>query len=368
MPPTPEDPFAFKFQFLGENGQPAGFFRKKGRFDGTTLTLDDLQLPAPLLLDVVVREDRVLMAVPQPPDPGEDSAGPSVGHLAVAAGSKNAARTLKNHLDVARSGTWAENHRDELAKKGRGAAFRSDRCPHCGATVVLSDMPETPQLFCPFCEALSNTATAGDPPGWEKLHRLCDECGYFSAPKKFTVFYFYFLLVVYGWSRRTTFRCPACMRPDAWKMLLGNAPFVLGLPVALTQLVRTYGSDLAGGPYQGLDAGNKAARKGDFATAVAKYRAILERVGAGAGVKYNLGLALLGQGDEARAADTFRLSLQDCANYGPAATRLRPLLESLGRHDELAELKRQWDDADDDPADDGAEPVAAGGNFLEEAD
>ena len=352
--PTPEEPYRFKFQWMGQNEQAKGLFRKKGSFDGTTLTLADAEVPAPAMLDVVVRETRMIFAVPVSPDAGDeggdgggdgdpnDEAGPGVANLAIVASGGSTAGKLKAMLDVARSGTWAEGHRKKLDGSGRGGEFRTAACPHCTATVVLSGMPETPQLFCPFCGALSITATAAEPPKWEKLHQICDECGYFSAPRKFTVFYFYFLVVAYGWRSRTTFRCPACMRPDAWKMLAGNAPFVLGVPVALTQLARTYGSDLVGGPYAGLDAGNKAARKGKFGVAVAKYRAILDRVGAGAGVKYNLGLALQGEGDAARAADAFAASLADCANYAPAYRRLAPLLSDLGRTDEGAELERLW--------------------------
>ena len=335
---SPDAPFRFKFQFLGANGQAKGLFRSKGRFDGDTLVLKEDELPAAALLDVVHRDDVLIFAVPVPDEDG----GAEVGQMAIKTAGAKPATALKGLLDVARSATWAKNHRRELDAKGEGGDFRARDCPHCTATVVLSGMPDTPQVFCPFCEALFNTSTADEAPKWEKVHRVCDECGYFSAPRKFTVFYFYFLLVVYGWRSRTTFRCPACMRGDAWKMLIGNAPFVLGVPVALTQLARTYGSDLVGGPYAGLDAGNKAARKGKFDVAVEKYRAILDRVGAGAGVKYNLGLALLGGGDRGRAADALQASLADCANYAPAYRKLAPLLTELDRTDEAEELERQW--------------------------
>ena len=350
MTPTPDDPLRFKFRFLDDNGQATGLFRKKGSWDGATLTLDGDTIPAEALLDVQVRDNLLFLAVPLPAGDGGGDAGDGagegpgfrVGTIGLTPGGGATAKSLKSSLDVARSGQWAKAHREELEKSGRSADFRSATCPHCDATVVLSDMPRTPQVYCTFCRTLWNDRTAAEPPAWERTHRLCDECGYFAAPRKFTVFYFYFLLVVYGWHTRTTWRCPACMRGDAWKMLVLNTPFVLGVPVALTQLARTYGSDLTGGPYAGLDAGNKAARTGKFEAAIAKYRAILERLGAGAGVKYNLGLALAGEGDADRAADAFLASLSDCANYAPAYERVMPLLEETGRTDEFEDLKRQW--------------------------
>ena len=339
-PPTSEEPLAFKFHWMDEKGQGVGFRRKKGRFDGATLTLDETEVPAGAISNVSVRDERMILTVPTE----EGTVG-----LAILLPAKQTAADLKAALDVARSAAWAAHHRDELARRGRETAYRDAVCPACAATVVLSDMPKTPQLFCTFCGTLSDRDDQQIAPIAElQTYRLCDECGYFSQPKKFTVFYFYFLLVVYGWHSRTTYRCPACMRGDAWKMLFGNAPFLLGVPVAVTQLARSYSADIGNGPFAGLDAGNRAARAGKFPKAIEKYRAILDAHGHAAGIKYNLGLALLGQDDKLRAAQTFRLALEDCANYAPAYLQLRPLYEELGETERLAELKRQWDD---EPAD-----------------
>ena len=69
----------------------------------------------------------------------------------------------------------------------------------------------------------------------------------YARPREFTIMYFDFLLVVYGYRYRKVCRRDTCMRPEAWKMLLGNAPFVLGVPVALGQLWRVYtGKGFAG--------------------------------------------------------------------------------------------------------------------------
>jgi tetratricopeptide (TPR) repeat protein len=338
-PVSPENPLAFKFQWMNDKGQATGFTRTKGVFDGATLTLGDKELPVAIILGVVTRGERMVLNLPT-----EDGQVTGAGLVLT---SKHVTDRLKEALDIARSATWAEQHRKQLAAKGAGHRYRDAKCPNCGATVVLSDMPKSPQLYCTFCETLSFTDGNDVPVEQLRHYRLCDDCGMFSKPRKFTIFYFYFLLVIYGWHSRTTWRCPACMRPDAWKMLFGNMPFVLGLPVAMTQLARSYGGDVGGGPFAGLDAGNRAARAGNFPQAIEKYRTILDRQGHAAGVKYNLGLSLLNQGDKRRAAETFRLSLEDCANYAPAYHRLRGLYEELGEKDELAELKAMWEDAEE---------------------
>jgi tetratricopeptide (TPR) repeat protein len=102
-----------------------------------------------------------------------------------------------------------------------------------------------------------------------------------------------------------------------------------------------------GGAFTGLDRANLRARAGDLRGALEGYRRILERVPHSAGLKYNLGLALLKQGDTARAAETFQLALEDCANYGPAYQALTGCYQQLGETARLAELKALWEEPDD---------------------
>lgn len=342
MQVTAANPLEFKFQWLNEEGRPTGWLRKKGRFDGETLTLDDAQIPSAVIVEVATRD--ACLAITALSGNGEPAA------LVLMASSEKVAEQLKMSLDVARSSVWADMHRKDLEEKGHGHTFRTEQCPQCQATVDLSAMPRTPQLYCPFCQSLSTVGPAAEPVSGEKHLRLCDECGMFSKPQRFTIFYFYFVLLFYGWWSKVTWRCPACMRGEAWKMLFGNLLFVLGVPVALVQLFRSYGGTDISGPFRGLDKGNIKARNGDSSGALAHYRAILDRVPQCAGLKYNLGLALLQEGDKGRAAEAFAVALDDCANYLPAYQRLRPLYEELGETDRLMELKAMWDTPDEEEA------------------
>lgn len=341
MPHLADEPLQFKFQWLDENGNPTGLLRKRGSFDGQTLLLEDVEIPAGVMTHVETRENRLIFAALT------ESGEPAV--LAISL-TRRDADALKSAIDIARSDTWAELHKQQLQEQGRGTAYRDEECPHCGARLILTDMPLTPQLYCHFCNTLMTVDPAVDPPPGERQLRICDECGMFSQPRKFTVFYFYFLLFAYGYSQRTTWRCPACMRGDAWKMLFGNLIFLLGVPVAIVQLFRSYGGSVVGGPFKGLDAANLKARSGDLMGALEGYRAILERVPHSAGVKLNLGRALLEQGETARGAETLALALKDCSNYAPAYHMLAPCYEKLGETEKLAELKRMWDDEEDEPA------------------
>ena len=332
--------FRFKFRWVDDNGNETGFLKKSGWFNGETLQLDDMPIPVAALTDVQIYDQRMVIA-------GIDEDGDVAMSVVRLYGVPP--QQLKSVIDISRSANWAELAKEQLEKEGRGHAFRSEICPRCSATLILTDMPRTPQLYCHFCESLTTFESAGAVIPNEQDYKLCEECGMYSRPRKFTVFYFYFLVVVFGYHQRITWRCPACMRGDAWKMLFGNLLFVVGVPVAITQLVRCYGGGITGGPTAGLDAANLKARKGDVLGALDGYRVILENVPVCAGVKYNVGLALAQQGETGRAAESLRLAFDDCSNYVPAYRVLAACYEELGETERLAELNRIWEVEDSEP-------------------
>ena len=347
------NPLEFKFHWLNEQGYPTTTFRKKGSLDGEILILEDVQLPVAVILETVVRENRIVISAFT-----GDEANPTAV-LLIQPASNKVTDELKAGLDIARSAAWAQHHRETLEKKGLGHTYRDAVCAVCDATLILTDMPHSPQLYCHFCDSLTTTDAGDAPIKNEEAFKICEECGMYSKPQKFTIFYFYFLLVVYGWWSKSTWRCPACMRGEAWKMFFGNLLFVIGVPVAVVQLFRAYGGNVVGGTFKGLDTGNIRARKGDVAGALEQYRAILDRVAYSAGVKYNLGLALLAQGDDQRAADSFELALQDCTNYAPAYQQLQLLYQQLGETERLKELEQIWStaiDEDDEHPEESALP------------
>jgi hypothetical protein len=326
----------FKFHWLDDKGNATSVFRKKGNFDGETLWLEDSEIPASGILSSEIRENSMAISYAT-----VDESNP-VGVVLIQLSSNAEAERLKKALDTTRSRVWAETHREELTKSGQGHRFRSEVCPACHATLILSDMPESPQLYCHFCDTLSRTGPDEEPIPQEKELRICEECGMYTRPQKFTIFYFYFLLVVYGWWSKPTWRCPPCMRGDAWKMLFGNLLFIIGVPVALVQLFRSYGGSSVGGLYKGLDSGNIAARNGNLAKAVESYRSILGQVPTSAGIKYNLGIALLAQGNKEKAAASFEKALEDCSNYVPAYHHLKILYEQTGETQKLQKLEQMW--------------------------
>lgn len=320
----------FKFKFLNKQGQEEGVFSKKGSFDGETLQLDTATIPVGAIAHLDNRGNRVVLAVAQ------KQGDPATILFAVTSGSVAA---LSAALGKARSAVWAESHHLELKQKGRGNDFYAVHCPHCQATVDLTGHQRSPQVNCDFCHTVG---TLGTPNKEEPQYRICDECGMFSKPRKFTIAYFYFLVFVYGWSSRTTWRCPACMRGEAWKMLFGNLIFVIGVPMAIVQLIRAYGGADFAAMYKGLDSANIKARNGNMEGAISEYRRILEVFPKAAGIKYNIGLAFTRQNQLDEAAIALQASLHDCCNYRPAANLLAHCYGQLGREEDLAALMSEW--------------------------
>ncbi len=333
-------PLKFKFYWVNEKGENTSVFAKKGQLEGDTLTLGDANIPVAAIASADVRGQYLALSVAQ--RAGEPA------NLVVSTGK---AGEIKAELGRLRSTIWAEMHRKELEESGAGRTFRGQNCPACGAVVDLTGMAKTPQVSCPFCHTISTLRSGDGGPVTEieRGYRLCDQCGMYSNPRQFTIFYFYFLLVVYGWRSGTTWRCPGCMRGEAWKMFFGNLIFVLGVPVALIQLFRSYGGTGLGGLYPGLDSANLKASRGDLTGAIGAYQKILARRPVSAGVKHNIGMAFLRQNRPQEAARMFEFALADCANYQPAAAALAACYKQLGESEKLAELKALWGAKDEPP-------------------
>lgn len=348
MTSTAASPLNFKFKFLDENGNEKGLFvYKKGSFDGTTLVLDDQSIAADQIFQLAVRDKFMsLVAV--------DGAGEAFQHTIAV--YKTTAGELKTQLDISRSDAMARREHAELQASGEAHLQRAEICPHCSATLSLVAMPDTPQTYCTFCEKIyTRDASLGEdalPRKDEGKYQICEECGMYSTPQKFTVFYFYFLVVVYGWSSRTTWRCPGCMRGDAWKMLFGNVFGLIGIPVAMTQLYRCYFSQGgASGKLKGLDTANVMANKGKVEAALGRYETLMENVPVNAGVKFNIGSGLMAKGDFEHAVPMFQMALEDCGNYWPAVQRMAYCFSEQGKEGELNALRKQYRLSDPEGAD-----------------
>ena len=226
---------------MDEGNVSGGMFALTGSFDGKNLTLDEEVFPIRQIVGVGTY-DHVMSLVISNEDDDE-----TLSRTIVFKGESP--DTLKRAIDGSRSSFEVAEEQKRLIHEGQGASFRAEVCPHCTASISLSKFADSPQCYCNYCETLftirgqhgareleSKTLAIEAEPNY----RMCEQCGMYASPRKFTKFYFVFLLYFMHIVSEKTVRCPGCMRWEAWKMLFGNIFGLLGLPVAITQLIRSY--------------------------------------------------------------------------------------------------------------------------------
>ena len=135
----------FKYKELNDQGGEVGFLSKKGAFDGETLKLDVHVIPVEAIVSAHCRFNRIMLQLLQ--EDGEVQ--PAI--IAITGGDR---RQLLAGINAASSARWAEMIRADLEQKGKGDRFYAETCPYCRATIDLTDVPESPQTYCRFCESI----------------------------------------------------------------------------------------------------------------------------------------------------------------------------------------------------------------------
>ncbi len=322
------DTIRFKYRLIDTQGNRKGFLARKGSLSSEAgLALKEGTFPSDAIGRARVHTGSIVLL---------EFADAAIA-LEVYGGK---AKRLVRSLNAMASAHHAEAAREQLFQRGAGHDFRSATCPHCSSTIDLSRLPSSPQLYCPYCETLSE---GGAVDRELARYRVCGGCGYFAEPRSFTEFYFYWLVFVFGfrWNRHEL--CSSCMRGTAWKMLICNSIFVLGVPVALSQLWRAYFGGSHSSPlFPSIEAANLAARAGRREQAEDMYQRIVAGTTRAPGVHYNRALASLGADDFNAADACLQQSLRECANYVPAFEVLRRLCEHTEQLDRRRALDAMW--------------------------
>jgi len=304
----------FKYRFV-QNRQAVGLLANSGAASDTTITLDGETIPYRNILETSSRDNRFVFALA----PGTQL-GPKTGkrlqnnrYLALEI-SKVKADELKKHVDHFGSAIWAEAHRQQLASEGKIQLFSTLVCPHCHATVDLSDTERTTYVYCPYCGSIVNQSSKviSD----SDIYNICDECNMYDRVRGYTVFNFYFLLVVYGYSVKRRFVCDTCATNIAQRALLTNLIFILGVPSAIYMWVK---AQTGREPYfQDLAKANKLARKGKYQEADEIYDKLFSMYPDHPGLLMNKGLGHLHGRDGNGGVAFLTRALRACANYFPA--------------------------------------------------
>ena len=308
--------FSFRYVLPGET-----IFGKRDGAIGRTLTLDDTDVPWDQLLETVVRENRLGLVLGIGVKTGKRLGKYlSDGRVVVISPAGMSAGQLKRALDRRISVLEAEQRRAQLIAEGQEHLVRSVECPVCKATVDLSGLEPTRYVYCRFCESIFADAPKHVTDG--RVHRTCEECGMFDRIQSYPEFYFYFLLVVYGFSYKQRFLCDSCAHQLFFKTLLANFLFVVGIPVSVWVKVKS----LRGREpmFDALPDGNHHAKAGHYQEAVPIYKRLLHKHPDHPGILTNQALAQLHGGHEQAAGETLARALAACNSYLPALQLLQP--------------------------------------------
>ena len=179
----------FKFHYVID-GNAKGLFASKGEVRQEGLLLGDGLLPYRTVCDSTTRDSRLVLVLDTTdPDIPAKTREHLQGHHLVLHVSNASAESLERYIDRFSSLHEAEAHKKKLVSEGKGHLFRVVACPCCEATVDLSELSETPYVYCRFCESIfgDGMSTLKDPISY----RECDACGYHDRVQGYGEFYFY---------------------------------------------------------------------------------------------------------------------------------------------------------------------------------
>lgn len=322
----------FKYKWFDESAIVTGHKTGVGSFDGRVLKIGELVVESSELYHFNAEGNVFFLGLI------DDEGGFQQVNVEVYGTDVKA---LEQDIHAGRTSSFANQERERLSQAGELQSYRDRVCPFCKSTILLTGLPESNQTYCEYCNTLF-TADRNGPVNDERYFRICEGCGMYSRPRQFAVFYFYFLVVTFGFHHDTTIRCSGCMRWSAWKMVVGNLFGLLGFPFALIQLYRAYSSDKLIGRFAGLDDANVLARRKKIDRALEKYDLIMQNVPENAGVKYNIAFGLLIKHDFESAQTMFEMALDDCSNYRPAVNGLIRALKFQKKNKEIEAVERVW--------------------------
>jgi hypothetical protein len=313
----------FDFRYL--RGGQVTFGKRHGAIGPAALTLDDTEIPYERLLETTTRADRLILVLGEGVEPGPRlSKFLEQGRWVAVRPAKLDARQLERAIDRRASSHQAELRRQDLIARGMEHLVRTVTCPVCKATVDLSGLDPTRYTYCPFCESVFGQDSRDVTDG--RRYRTCDECGLFDRIQQYPEFYFYFLLVVYGFSYKQRFLCDSCAHRLFLKALAINLIFLLGVPTAVWVKVKSLrGREPS---FAALADGNSLARGGRYREAAPLYAQLLKAHPDHPAILMNQALGHLEGGDQAGAAQVLARSVAACNNYLPALQLLEPAAQT----------------------------------------
>jgi hypothetical protein len=319
----------FKFKFV-EGGRARGLSAKKGTITQTALILNDESISYSQIADTTARGRRLLIALsPQTTLSPRLSKSLVDGQVLVLEIQWGKALELERAIDSLCSMQTVLRHKQQLIQIGQGAQFQAVRCPECNVAIDITGVPPTPYLYCRFCETIFAAKKGKDVLTKGDTYHVCDECGMFGRIRGYTEFYFYFLLVAYGFSYKQRFLCDSCAHRMFVKTLLTNLIFILGVPFSIYAKLKSLGGREAS--MKNLGKASALSRAGKYQQAAPIYEKLYLKHPYHPGLLMNEGIGHLRGNDVPGAIQSFEQAMKACGNYLPVMRVVRGMQQAPSR-------------------------------------
>ncbi len=317
--PKNNSEITFKFRYV-MNAHAQGIFAKKGIVNEQEILLDKERLIYDDIVDSTTRDRRIVLTLSSSASLSKKVSEKVIETAYLVLEIYNAKPLeIERFIDRISSKKEVEQKQRQLIAAGEGNLFRSAVCPHCEATIDLSDLNRSSYIYCRFCETVFRETQTAMTRG--ENYRVCEECQMFDRVKGYTEFYFYFLLVVYGYSYKRRHLCDNCAGNLFVKMILINFIFILGIiPSLCVKIKSMMGRDPE---LKRLAKANALALNGKYDRAAGIYEQLYQSYANHPGLLMNQGIGHLKGSDLSGASRCFEKSLAACSNYVPTMRLLQ---------------------------------------------
>jgi len=226
---------------------------------------------------------------------------------------------LKHAINRRLSMKKVEERISGMSKEEKKLFFQKMNCPHCDCMIDLTDLIKTPYIYCQYCESLFDKHGYLTPGG--NNYKACPETGFFDRIGEHTDFRMYYLVKESRFSSHTYFCSDALAEIFFKENALKNAVFGVGLIVNTWDKLKA--SSKRHPAFELLTEGNVFAMRGQMTEADEHFYKVLLRHPHHPGVHLNYALGYLKIGEEEKALNHLRKSIEGCANYQPTKEILK---------------------------------------------
>ncbi|MEM1135677.1 MAG: hypothetical protein AAGI07_07535 [Bacteroidota bacterium] len=310
----------FSFKFINRLGVPDTVIPRSGRVTRDGLILEDSRI---FFRDIhrVERHHKSIVVVLNPGATisREISTHIFKGFTAFLINIGGFARQVQSIINRRVSMARLNDRKMEMGEEEAKIRFVKADCPNCDAAIDLIDVISSHYIYCEYCGAIFDHYGYMVP--GENLYRICPETGFYERVRDYWEHTYFALRYEAAFRSRKLFCSDTYAHIVFERVFWKNFTFIFGAFLAAFEKIRSISGRNPN--YIELVNANLAAEKGDIEKATYEYTKLMSRNKYHPGLHLNLGLIYLKAGNERKALEEFKKSLENCSNYTPVIEILK---------------------------------------------